>query len=177
VLFESTPLPGAYLVRPERREDKRGHFVRTFCEHEFAEQGLVTEFVQANAAWNTHAGIVRGMHQQTSPHEEVKLVRCTQGAVFDVIVDCRDESPTRHQWFGAILSAENGDQLYVPAGFAHGYQVLENGSELVYLVSAHYAPTAEAGLRWDDPTLNIKWPINENIDVSEKDANWPLLLR
>jgi len=175
LLFEATPLAGAFVIHPERREDARGHFVRTFCENEFAEHGLSTAFVQANAAWNTRRGIVRGMHRQVSPHEEVKVVRCTQGSVFDAIVDVRENSPTRHQWFGLNLSAENGLQLYVPEGFAHGYQVLEDNSELVYLVSAHYAPGAESGLRWNDPKVGIVWPINDNIDISDKDAEWPLL--
>jgi len=175
MIFKPAPLAGAFVIEPEYRADERGHFVRTFCEQEFEAAGLHTHYVQANAAWNTHKGIVRGMHRQLSPHEEVKVVRCTQGSVFDVIVDCREDSPTLHQWFGATLSAENGHQLYVPQGFAHGYQVLEDQSELVYLVSAHYAPEAEAGLRWNDPKLGIKWPVDANIDISEKDANWPLL--
>lgn len=175
MIFKPTPLAGAFVIEPERRSDDRGHFVRTFCEHEFKEHGLDTQYVQANAAWNAKRGIVRGMHRQLSPHEEVKVVRCTQGAVFDAIVDCREHSPTRHQWFGVTLSAQNGVQLYVPKGFAHGYQVLEDQSELVYLVSAHYAPDAESGLRWNDPAVGIEWPIEANIDISDKDANWPLL--
>lgn len=175
MIFKSTPLAGAFVIEPERRGDERGHFVRTFCDQEFSAHGLETHFVQANAAWNTEKGIVRGMHRQLSPHEEVKVVRCTQGAVFDAIVDCREDSPTLHQWFGLTLSAENGIQLYVPRGFAHGYQVLEDRSELVYLVSAHYAPEAESGLRWNDPTVGIEWPIPTPTDISDKDANWPLL--
>jgi len=175
LLFEPTPLAGAYVIHPERREDARGHFVRTFCEQEFFEHGLTTSFVQANAAWNTHLGTVRGLHRQLSPHQEVKVVRCTQGSVFDVIVDCREGSGTRYQWFGLTLSASNGKQLYVPEGFAHGYQVLHDDSELAYLVSAHYAPNAESGLRWNDPILGIEWPIQNDVDVSDKDANWPLL--
>jgi len=175
MIFNPTPLAGAFVIEPERRTDERGHFVRTFCEHEFKDHGLDSEFVQANAAWNTKKGIVRGMHRQLQPHEEVKVVRCTQGSVFDAIVDCREDSPTLHQWFGVTLSAENGTQLYVPKGFAHGYQVLEDSSELVYLVSAHYAPDAESGLRWNDPKVGIEWPISTDIDISDKDANWPLL--
>jgi len=175
VIFEPTPLAGAFVIKPERRSDDRGHFVRTFCEDEFAKHGLCTSFVQANAAWNTKRGIVRGMHRQLAPHEEVKVVRCTQGAVFDAIVDCREGSSTRHQWFGVTLSAENGVQLYVPKGFAHGYQVLEDSSELVYLVSARYAPDAESGLRWNDPAVGIEWPIVDGIDISDKDAAWALL--
>lgn len=175
MLFKPTPLAGAYLIEPERRTDERGFFVRTFCEAEFSEHDLETQFVQVNAAWNSKRGIVRGMHRQLEPHQEVKVVRCVQGSVFDVIIDCRDGSPTLHQWYGATLSAANGAQLYVPKGFAHGYQVLEDGSELSYLVSAHYAPGVEAGIRWDDPAIAIEWPITTDIDISEKDANWVLL--
>lgn len=175
MLFTATPLEGAFVIEPERRIDERGHFVRTFCNHEFAEQGLETSFVQANAAWNNARGIVRGLHLQLAPNEEVKVVRCTKGSVFDVIVDCREGSKTRHQWFGVTLTGDNGTQLYVPKGFAHGYQVLENDSELVYLVSAHYTPGAETGLRWDDPAIGIEWPISQKVDLSEKDATWPLL--
>jgi len=127
------------------------------------------------AAWNTRKGIVRGMHRQKDPHAEVKVVRCTQGAIFDAVVDVREGSPTRYQWFGVTLSASNGLQLYIPEGFAHGYQVLEDNSELVYLVTAHYAPDAESGLRWNDPKVGIEWPILANIDISDKDAAWPLL--
>lgn len=175
MLFTQTPLAGAYVIEPERRTDERGHFVRTFCDNEFSEHGLETSFVQANAAWNTTRGIVRGLHLQVAPHEEVKVVRCTQGAVFDVIVDCRESSKTYLQWFGVELTAGNGTQLYVPKGFAHGYQVLQNDSELAYLVSTHYTPGAESGLRWDDPKIGIEWPITDNIDMSEKDTAWPLL--
>ena len=120
-------------------------------------------------------GTVRGLHLQLPPHEEVKVVRCTQGKVFDVIVDCREGSKSLYQWFGVELSAENGTQLYVPKGFAHGYQVLEKNSELAYLVSAHYTPGAESGLRWNDPKIGIQWPITNNVDLSEKDVAWPLL--
>ncbi len=175
MLFTPTPLAGAYLIEPERRADDRGFFVRTFCENEFAEHDLETRFVQVNAARNTQRGIVRGLHRQLAPHEEVKVVRCVQGSVFDVIVDCREGSPTRYRWFGATLSAANGTQLYVPKGFAHGYQVLEDESELNYLVSAHYAPGSEAGLRWNDPVLGIEWPVTADVDLSEKDAAWDLL--
>lgn len=173
--FIPTPLAGAYIIEPERRSDDRGYFVRTFCEDEFNAYGLETTYVQANAAWNHRVGTTRGLHFQTAPHEEVKVVRCTQGAVFDVIVDCRADSDTRYQWFGATLSAINGIQLYVPKGFAHGYQVLEDASELTYLVSTHYMPTAEAGLRWDDPTIGIDWPITDGVDLSDKDSKWALL--
>ncbi len=175
MIFTPTPLNGAFTIEPERREDDRGYFVRTFCEHEFAEHGLETVFVQANAAWSTKRGIVRGLHLQNAPHEEVKLVRCTRGSVFDVIVDCRQGSKTLHHWFGATLSASNGTQLYVPKGFAHGYQVLEDDSEMTYQVSAHYTPGVESGLRWNDPAIGIQWPITQGVDVSEKDEAWALL--
>ena len=175
MLFIPTPLDGAFVIEPERRADERGYFARTFCNNEFAEHGLETSFVQANAASSKNRGTVRGLHLQLPPNAEVKVVRCTQGAVFDVVVDCREGSKTKYQWFGVILTADNGHQLYVPEGFAHGYQVLEDNSELTYLVSAHYSPDAESGLRWDDPAVGIKWPITDNIELSEKDTAWPLL--
>lgn len=172
--FTSTPLPGAYLVGLEPRADARGMFARAFCAQEFGGQGLETAFVQANISTNTHAGTVRGMHFQRAPHAEVKLVRCTKGAIFDVIVDMREDSPTYRRWFGAELSEDNGLAMYVPQGFAHGYQALSDGAAVFYLVSAFYAPQSEGGLRHDDPALSIEWP-RPATEVSPKDAAWPLL--
>lgn len=172
--FELTPLTGAYLVHLEKRGDARGTFARAFCVQEFAAQGLETSFVQANISTNTRAGTVRGMHFQRGPHAEVKLVRCINGALYDVIVDLRESSPTFLRWFGVMLSEENGLTMYVPKGFAHGYQALTDGATAFYMVSASYAPTAEDGLRFDDPRLAIAWP-RAATDVSEKDARWPLL--
>ena len=137
--FQTTPLDGVYLIEPERREDDRGFFARVFCVDEFASQGLCTKWLQANIAHNKFKGITRGMHYQHSPNAEVKLVRCTKGSVFDAVVDMRPDSSTYRQWYGAELSESNQTMLYVPEGFAHGYQVLKDDSELHYMVSALYA--------------------------------------
>lgn len=173
--FTPTPLAGAFLVELEPRVDPRGMFARAFCAREFAEQGLETAFVQANVSSNRHAGTVRGMHFQRGVDAEVKLVRCVGGAIYDVIVDMREGSETYLRWFGAELSQDNGLMMYVPRGFAHGYQALSEGATVFYMVSAYYAPEAEGGLRFDDPRLSIKWP-RDVVDVSDKDARWPLLV-
>jgi dTDP-4-dehydrorhamnose 3,5-epimerase len=174
VIFTPTPLANAFVIGLEPHADERGGFARAFCAKEFAEQGLVTEYVQANLSTNTQAGTVRGMHYQRHPYSEVKLVRCVVGIIYDVIVDLRQDSPTYLQWFGAELSQDNGLMMYVPQGFAHGYQALTAGATAHYMVSAYYAPDAEGGLRYDDPALNINWPIPVT-DVSPKDARWPLV--
>ena len=173
--FEETPLAGAYLIITESHADERGAFGRIFCVDEFSLAGLNTSWQQANVASNVRAGIIRGMHYQTAPNAEIKLINCIKGRIFDVIVDVREGSPTRYQWFGEILEASDTKQMYVPEGFAHGYQVLEAGSSINYLVSAAYAPKSEAGLRWDDPKLAIDWPILADIQLSDKDKIWPLL--
>ncbi len=174
--FTPAPLAGAYVIALEPRSDERGMFARAFCAREFAGAGLATEFVQANISTNARAGTVRGLHFQRAPHAEVKLVRCVKGALYDVIVDMREKSPTYLQWFGAELSDDNGHMLYVPKGFAHGYQALSDGATAFYMVSEYYAPQAEGGLRHDDPRLAIAWP-RAVTDVSDKDAQWPLLPR
>ncbi len=173
--FRSTPLEDAYLIEPELRKDERGFFARVFCVDEFAEHGLCTQWKQANIAYNKFKGITRGMHYQHSPNAEVKLVRCTRGAVFDAMIDMRPNSATYRQWFGAELSEANQTMLYIPEGFAHGYQVLEDNSELHYMVSALYAPESEAGVRWNDPAVNIEWPLSDAVQLSEKDEQWMLL--
>ena len=172
--FEATPLAGAYVIELEPRLDPRGMFARAFCAREFAGHGLVNEFVQANMSTTLRAGAVRGMHFQREPHAEVKLVRCVRGAIYDVIVDARADSPTYLRWFGAELSEANGLAMYVPKGFAHGFQALSDGATTFYLVSAFYAPEAEGGLRYNDPKLGIEWP-RAVADISDKDARWPLL--
>ena len=172
--FESTQLAGAYLIHLEPRVDERGLFARTFCAREFGAQGLETAYVQTNISTNARAGTVRGLHFQRAPDAEVKLVRCVKGALYDVIVDMREDSSTYLRWFGAELSDDNGIAMYAPKGFAHGYQALTGGATAFYLVSAFYAPQTEGGLRFDDPKLAIKWPRAVS-DVSDKDAQWPLL--
>lgn len=174
MIFHPTPLKDAYTIAWEPRADDRGLFARAFCAEEFARNGLVSTYVQANLSENRVAGTVRGMHFQKAPHAEVKVVRCVQGALYDVIIDIRPESPTYLQSFGTTLSADNGLLMYVPEGFAHGYQAITPGATAFYLVSSPYAPESESGLRFDDPTLNISWPMPVS-SVSPKDAAWTLL--
>ena len=177
MIFRDTELPGAYELALERREDERGFFARAWCRDELAAEGLDARVAQANVSWNARRGTLRGLHFQRAPHAEVKVVRCTRGAVYDVIVDLRADSPTYTSWFGVELSAENGRSLYVPEGFAHGYQTLVDGSETFYLVSEPYATEAEGGVRWDDPAFGIAWPDVPDRVVSAKDRNWPDFVR
>ena len=170
--FTPTRLSGAFILDPERREDARGHFARTFCRREFEAHGLKPDIAQANIAWNARKGTLRGMHYQVAPAAETKLVRCTRGALWDVIVDLRPESPTFLEHVGVELSAENGRQLFVPELFAHGYITLADDTEAAYQVGEFYAPDAERGIRFDDPALGIAWPIPVTV-ISEKDAAWP----
>lgn len=171
--FAETELPGAFMIELERREDERGFFARAWCEQEFADHGLDTRVSQCNLAHNEKAGTLRGMHYQAPPYAEVKLVRCTSGAVYDVIVDLRPQSSTYMHWIAVELSAENGRALYIPEGFAHGYQTLVDGTETYYQVSAPYAPDAERGVRWDDPVFGIDWPPADDRVISTKDRGWP----
>jgi dTDP-4-dehydrorhamnose 3,5-epimerase len=173
MIFAETDLRGAYLVDLEHREDDRGFFARAWCATEFAAHGLSTRLVQANISFNTRPGTLRGMHYQVEPHAEAKLVRCTRGAIYDVIIDLRPDSPTYKRWVGVELTAENRRALYVPEGFAHGYQTLVAGTETFYQVSEFYAPEAERGVRWDDPAFGIEWPDPGNAILSDKDACWP----
>jgi dTDP-4-dehydrorhamnose 3,5-epimerase len=172
--FEPIGLAGGYLIHLDQRMDQRGMFARAFCAQEFATKGLESSFVQANVSTNVHAGTLRGMHFQNEPHAEVKLVRCIKGSIYDVVVDMRETSQTYLHWFGAELSEENGIMMYVPKGFAHGYQALSDGATAFYMVSASYAPQSEGGLRFDDPALSIVWPRAVS-EISVKDAQWPLL--
>jgi dTDP-4-dehydrorhamnose 3,5-epimerase len=174
VIFTETPLAGAFVLDLEKRGDDRGFFARTFCQNEFTDHGLEPVVAQCNLSWNARAGTLRGMHYQLPPAAETKLVRCTAGAIYDVIVDLRPESPTYLQHFGVELTAENRRALYVPAIFGHGYQALTDGAEVTYQVGEFYTPGAERGLRHDDPALGIEWPIPVT-EISEKDASWPLL--
>jgi dTDP-4-dehydrorhamnose 3,5-epimerase len=173
MIFVETDLGGAYVVELERREDDRGFFARTWCGREFEEHGLSTEIAQCNLSYNHKAGTIRGLHYQVAPDEEVKLIRCTRGAIYDVIVDLRQESPTYGRWIGVELTDDNRRALYVPEGFAHGYQTLVDETETVYQVSAYYTPGAERGLRWDDPALAIQWPDTAERIISDKDRSWP----
>jgi dTDP-4-dehydrorhamnose 3,5-epimerase len=174
VIFTETALSGAFLIDPERREDSRGYFARSFCQHEFADHGLKPVIAQANVAFNNVAGTLRGMHFQFPPKPETKIVRATRGAIVDIIVDLRPESPTFLQSISAELSAENGRALYVPERFAHGYQTLVDGTETSYHVGEFYAPETEGGLAYDDPQLGLEWPLPVAV-ISEKDTEWKLL--
>jgi dTDP-4-dehydrorhamnose 3,5-epimerase len=170
--FTETPLAGAFLLDIEPREDDRGFFARTFCRREFEAHGLNPAVAQANTSFNRARGTLRGMHYQLPPAAESKLVRCTSGAVHDVIVDLRPESPTYLRHYGVELTAENRRQLYVPELFAHGFLTLTDGAEVSYQVGEFYTPGAERGIRWDDPALGIVWPIPVSV-ISDKDAAWP----
>jgi dTDP-4-dehydrorhamnose 3,5-epimerase len=170
--FEPTGLDGAWLVRLEPMRDSRGFFARTFCVDEFGARDLETVFPQHSISSSDRKGTLRGMHFQRPPHDEVKLVRCLRGAIFDVIIDLRPQSPTFRQWRGFELSAENQDQLYIPKGFAHGFQTLSDDVQVNYLISAFYAPGAASGVRHDDPAFGIAWPLPVS-DMSDKDRAWP----
>jgi dTDP-4-dehydrorhamnose 3,5-epimerase len=166
--FVPTTLQGACVIEVEPREDERGFFARAWCQREMAEQGLDPRVVQCNLSFNHTRGTVRGMHYQVVPYQESKLVRCVRGSIFDVVIDLRPESATYAKWFGVELSAENRNMLFVPEGFAHGYQTLLDDTEVFYQVSEFYQPGSEAGIRWDDPAFAIKWPIEATL-ISDKD--------
>jgi dTDP-4-dehydrorhamnose 3,5-epimerase len=172
MIFHETPLAGARLIEPETRGDARGFFARLFCEREFGAAGLETRFVNLNNSLSGAAGTLRGLHYQIGAAAEVKVVRCISGALYDAIVDLRPGSPTYLQGFGATLSADNRLMMYVPRGFAHAILTLAPDTEALYLVSNHYAPAAERGLRWNDPRLGLSWPIAPQ-EISAKDAAWP----
>jgi dTDP-4-dehydrorhamnose 3,5-epimerase len=174
VNFTESPLAGAYIVDVNRLEDERGFFARSFCVEEFRGLGLATEMSQCSVSFNALRGTLRGLHFQAAPHEEEKLVRCTRGAVFDVIVDIRPESPTYRRYFGAELTAENQRALYIPKGFAHGFLSLVDETEVFYMISVAHVPGAARGLRWNDPALNINWPFPPRV-ISNRDAEFPLL--
>jgi dTDP-4-dehydrorhamnose 3,5-epimerase len=169
VRFVETPIPGLFVIELQRHGDERGFFARTYCEHEFGERGLHTHFPQCNVTHNARAGTLRGMHWQAAPHGEVKLVRCTAGVIWDAVVDLRS-GPTRLSWFGVELSAEARNQLYIPAGFAHGFITLTDDTEVFYQMGANHVPGATRGLRWDDPRVGIRWPAAPLV-ISERDRN------
>ena len=174
MIFRRAALADVIVIEPERIEDERGHFARTWCRDAFAEHGIAADFVQCNTSYNHRRGTLRGLHFQSPPHGEGKLIRCTRGRVFDVAVDVRPGSATRGAWCATELSAGNGRMVYIPAGFAHGFQTLEDASELFYQMSAAHAPEAARGIRWDDPEIGIDWPIPDPI-MSERDRRNPLL--
>lgn len=171
--FNATGIEGAFVIELEKMQDDRGYFARTFCQNEFDSHGLSTSWAQANTAFSNKKGVLRGMHYQSPPFAEAKLVRCIRGAAFDVIIDLRPKSKSFSKWFGVELTPDNGKMLYVPEGFAHGYQTLKDDTELFYLVSQFYTPQAEQGVRWNDARFNISWPIVHDIQLSPKDQSWP----
>jgi dTDP-4-dehydrorhamnose 3,5-epimerase len=172
--FNSTEIDGLILIELDHRSDGRGYFARTFCKETFAARGLAQSFPQCGTAFNALAGTVRGMHFQAPPHGEAKLIRCTRGALLDVIVDARPASPTYLKIYQIELREGDGRELYVAEGLAHGYQTLRNETEIFYMMSVNHAPDASRGLRWDDPAISVNWPRPITM-ISEQDCNWPLL--
>ena len=170
--FLPLELPGVFLIDPEPLADDRGFFARTWCSQEFADHGLVATIAQCSLSYNRRKGTLRGMHYQAPPHEEVKMVRCTAGAIYDVVIDLRPGSSTRGRWLGVDLSAANHHHLYVPAGFAHGFQTLADDTEVFYQISQFYHPESARGLRYDDPAFGIRWPLSD-ITVSTRDLSFP----
>ena len=172
MIFWETRLAGAFLIEPEKREDERGFFARTFCREEFVARGLNPEVAQCNVSFNKRKGTLRGMHYQVPPFAEAKLIRCTAGAIFDVIIDLRESSSTFQQHFAVELCASKGKMLYIPEGFAHGFQTLLDDTEVFYQMSQPYAPECARGVRWDDPSFGIEWPSAERT-ILERDRNYP----
>jgi dTDP-4-dehydrorhamnose 3,5-epimerase len=170
--FTETHVSGAFIVESEDKADERGSFMRLWCRDEFARHGLNGDFVQCNTALSHRRGTLRGLHYQIAPHDEVKLIRCMRGGIFDVLVDLRPTSTSYLRWFGTELNARSRSMLYVPAGCAHGYLTLQDDTEVIYPASAAYEPAAERGVRWDDPLLRIEWPLRPTT-VSPKDQSWP----
>jgi dTDP-4-dehydrorhamnose 3,5-epimerase len=171
--FTETKLKGVFIVEPEFLKDERGFFARTYCRGEFEACGLTTVFVQGNISFNHKRGTLRGMHYQVEPHAEAKLVRCTMGAIHDVILDLRPDSATFKQWLAVELTAENRRMLFIPEGLAHGFQTLANHTEVFYQMSEFYHPESARGVRWDDHAFGIEWPLSDVI-ISERDSSFPL---
>lgn len=169
-----TGFDGLFVLEMDLKRDDRGYFARTFCEDAFAALGLVARYPQSGTAWNARAGTVRGMHFQRAPHGEVKLIRCTRGAIADIVVDVREGSPTYLKAYEVELTPDNGRQFYVPEGFAHGYQTLADDTEVLYLMSTVQVPEAATGIRWDDPAVAVRWPKPISI-ISPRDQAWPLI--
>lgn len=173
MIFTETPLEGAFVIDLEPMEDERGHFARSFCRAEFARRGLKTDVAQCNVSFNHKRGTLRGMHFQLPPMEEAKLLRCTRGAIYDVILDLRPDSPTYCKWTTAELTERNLRMIYIPEGFAHGFQTLVEETEVFYQMFEFYSPRHASGVRWDDPAFGIAWPIEKPI-LSDKDRSYPL---
>ncbi len=172
MMFNETMLKGAYIIEPERREDPRGFFARTWCEKEAVAHGINPKVIQCNISFNQRKGTLRGMHYQRAPFEEAKLVRCTMGAIYDAIIDLRPDSPTFKRHITMVLSAENRRMLYIPEGFAHGFQTLRDNTEVSYQMSQFYVPECAAGVRWDDPAFGIEWPDDDRV-IADRDRNYP----
>jgi len=170
--FIETEIKDLFVVELNKIGDERGFFARTWCEKEFADKNLTSRMLQANTSYSKDKGTLRGLHYQLSPHEEAKLMRCIKGAIFDVAVDLRPDSETYKKWFGIELTESNRKMLFIPEGFAHGYQTLVENTEAFYMSSAFYAPEAERGLRWNDPAIGINWPVTEELNITEKDQSW-----
>jgi len=176
MIFTETTIGGAFIVDLERMEDERGFFARSFCREEFQVHGLKTEIAQSNVSFNVKRGTLRGMHLQIAPCAEAKLVRCTRGAVHDVIIDLRPDTPTFCKWIAVRMTENDGRAVYIPEGVAHGFQTLDDNTELFYQMFTPYVPEWQRGVRWDDPTFRIVWPI-PNPTISERDRNYPLFDR
>ena len=172
MIFEPTPIPGCFVVRPERHADERGYFARTWAPDELAAHGLSTTIAQCSTSFSARRGTLRGMHYQAAPHAEAKLVRCTRGGIWDVCLDLRPDSPTFRRWHAETLTAANGVALYVPEGCAHGHLTLEPDTEVSYTISAPYVAEAGRGVRWDDPAFGIEWPFSPTV-LNERDASYP----
>lgn len=172
MLFSETPLSGCYVIEPERMQDHRGFFARAWCQKELEQRGLKAEVLQSNVGLSHRKGTLRGLHYQQAPHAEVKIVRCTRGAMFDVVVDLRPASPMHKQWFSVELTEDNGKMIYVSEGFAQGYMTLADNTEMNYHTSRLFNRESASGVRYDDPAFGIKWPIEASV-ISEQDAKWP----
>ena len=172
MIFSETKLKDAFLIEPERKEDHRGFFARTWCQQEFEDHGLNSKLVQCSVSFNKKKGTLRGMHFQEAPFEETKLVRCTKGEIFDAIIDLRPNSETFKKYFSVILNEENRLMLYIPPGFAHGFQTMTDNTEIFYHMSQLYSPEHSRGVRWNDPAFGIEWPADERI-IIDRDLNYP----
>jgi dTDP-4-dehydrorhamnose 3,5-epimerase len=172
MIFTETKLKGAFIIDVEPYHDERGSFVRTWCKKDFADHGLNVQFVQSNLSYNKKKGIIRGMHFQAPPYEEIKLVSCIKGEIYDVIIDLRPKSETFKQWISVVLSDKNQKMLYIPEGFAHGFQALEDNTYVFYQMSEYYHPECARGIRWNDPSFNLPWPISKDIVISHKDTSY-----